>query len=281
MFYSHINKDNLKKNTVLALSTLMLFPLVSLGSLSSVNAQKNESISEPQEVENISDNIEIMLGKEVTVRGSLDKNISEQAFTLKNAPFPQELVDEDKILVFDASDTSIPQLPEEDDKLQVRGIVGKFVLADVEKTYGLDLDDELYVDYENKPVIFANTIALAPEPREITGEPEYYYNKSVAVKGEVAKIIGKNTFTISRGEVAEALNDVTGRDELLVLNLTKKQIPTEDTDIIVTGVVRSFTVTELEKEYDLNWDLELKEKLVREYLKKPILIVDSIYSLAE
>ncbi|BAU64197.1 unknown protein [Stanieria sp. NIES-3757] len=272
---------NISVKVGLVLLTAIALPLTSSAYFTNAKAQENGSIDSAKEVENVSDNVDQLLGQTVTIRGSIDKVMSEEAFILENQPFPQDVVDKDRVLVINTSDSSIPGLPEEDDKLQVRGTVGKFVLADVEQKYGLDLNDELYVDYENKPVIFANYVALSPEPREITGEPDYYYNKSVAVKGEVSKVLGTNTFTIGQGEVIESVDKVVGEDNLLVLNQSGQPIPAEDKDIIVTGVVRPFILKEIERDYQLTEDLEVRQKLEAEYSEKPVLIINRIYSSEE
>jgi hypothetical protein len=46
----------------------------------------------------------------------------------------------------------------EEDRVVVVGEMDYFALADVDTTYGLDLDDELYVDYEGEPVLIAAVI---------------------------------------------------------------------------------------------------------------------------
>ncbi|AFZ35762.1 hypothetical protein Sta7437_2214 [Stanieria cyanosphaera PCC 7437] len=272
-----MKKINISAKSGLCLLAIIALPLTSSAYFSNAIAQENELMYSTKEVENVSDNVDQLLGQTVTIRGSIEKVMSEKAFILENKPFPQDVVDEDRVLIINTSDSSIPGLPEEDDKLQVTGTVGKFVLADVEQKYGLDLDDELYVDYENKPVIFANYVALSPEPREITGEPDYYYDKSVAVKGEVSKVLGTNTFTIGQGEVIDSVDQLVGEDNLLVLNQSGQPIPAEDKDIIVTGVVRPFILKELEREYELTEDLSVKQKLEQEYSEKPILIINRIY----
>lgn len=46
-------------------------------------------------------------------------------------------------------------------------------------------------------------------------------------------------------------------------------------------MVRPFIRAEIERDYDLEWDLELIEELEAEYTDKPALIVDSIYPASE
>jgi len=76
------------------------------------------------------------------------------------------------------------------------GKVAKFVVADVERLRLLDLDPELYVEYEGKPAIIAQAVAPAPKPGEITSNPSQYYGRTLAVAGEIENIVGPNAFTL-------------------------------------------------------------------------------------
>ena len=57
----------------------------------------------------------------------------------------------------------------------------QLVIADLEREYNLDLDPELYVDYEDRPALIAESMAFSPDPEEITEEPEQYYGQPIAV----------------------------------------------------------------------------------------------------
>jgi len=48
----------------------------------------------------------------------------------------------------------------------------------------------------------------------------------------------------------------------------------------VTGVLRSFVVADIERDYDLTWDLNLQRQLEVDYRNKPVLIVQSVYPSA-
>jgi hypothetical protein len=49
-------------------------------------------------------------------------------------------------------------------------------------------------------------------------------------------------------------------------------------DLVVTGQLRSFNLYELERDYNLDWDLGVQEQIEAEFTNKPVLIVDEIYS---
>ena len=66
-------------------------------------------------------------------------------------------------------------------------------------------------------------------------------------------------------------------EDVLVINLTGQPIPTQNQQLIVTGIVRPFVKEEFEQDYNLTWDLEIQQKLETEYSQKPVLVVNSIY----
>ncbi|MEB3212167.1 MAG: hypothetical protein VKL39_12470 [Leptolyngbyaceae bacterium] len=84
--------------------------------------------------------------------------------------------------------------PTED--VQVTGEVRQLVTADLEQEYDLTLDPELYAEYEDRPAIIAESIAFAPDPEEVTEEPEQYYGQTIAVTGEIGELISTNIFQL-------------------------------------------------------------------------------------
>ncbi|MDY6902466.1 MAG: hypothetical protein SWZ49_31025, partial [Cyanobacteriota bacterium] len=71
-----------------------------------------------------------------------------------------------------------------------------------------------------------------------------------------------------------------GATDLLVLN-PKPKVPVKDDEVVaVTGVLRPFVLAEFEREYDLGWDLKLKQKLEADYSTKPVFVADSVYPSA-
>ena len=49
----------------------------------------------------------------------------------------------------------------------------------------------------------------------------------------------------------------------------------------LTGVLRPFVFADIERDYDLNWDLTVQRKLEAEYSQKPVLITNSVFPAAE
>ena len=230
-----------------------------------LNAQETDSNATIEEIAEE----EVPAGEEVTVRGEIESIESSVSFVIKE----EGLFDEDEVLVINVSEQILSE-DAEDFRLQVTGDLGTLVLADVERDYGLDLDPELYVNYETKPVIFATYMVAAPELEEVSEDPELYYGREIALEGEVDEIRNEYAFTL---EEKEFISD----DKLLIINATGEPIPEEDETIVVTGVVRPFIKAEFERDYDLTWDLGVETEIEAEYTEKPVMVVDSIYPAAE
>ena len=220
-------------------------------------------------IEEIAEEETTNLGKEVSVRGEVQEVKPGVSFTIEEEGF----LEGDKVLVINVSEQVIPENANEL-KLQVTGELGTLVLADVESDYGLDLDPELYVEYENKPVIFASYMVASPDLEEVSENPDSYYGQEIALKGEIEEIRNDYAFTLKEDKLI-------GSDDLLIINATGETIPQKDETVVVTGMVRPFVKAEFEQDYDLTWDLEVQEELEAEYRDKPVLVVDSIYSSAE
>jgi len=220
-------------------------------------------------IEEITEDESIAVGEEVTVRGEVEEVEPGVSFVLQEEGFLQG----DEVLVINVADEILLE-GAEDLKLQVTGKIGQLILADVEAEYGLTFDRDLYVEYENQPVILATNMVLSPDIEDVSEDPEKFYDLEIALQGEVDEIRSDYTFTLAEDELFEG-------DDLLIINATGEPLPETDENIVVTGVVRPYIKAEFEKDYDLTWDLGVQEEVEAEYTEKPVLVVDSIYPSAE
>ncbi|MBE9123461.1 hypothetical protein IQ269_22340 [Tychonema sp. LEGE 07199] len=216
--------------------------------------------------ENVVDRTAELLGKTVTVRSKPINKLSPSTFTISD----QKFFGSKPILVVNATGKPFALPAESGQDIQVTGTVRNFVLADIEREYKLSLQPNQYADYENKPAIVAQSMALAPTPGELTSNPQKYYGKTLAVSGKVDSIKSPNSFTLDE-------NKLIGGEDLLVIHTVPKTSVKEDDKVAVTGVLRQFVVAELDREYDLQWDLTLKQKLEAEYTNKPVLVATGVY----
>lgn len=219
--------------------------------------------------EDIAEDTEDYIGQTVTIRSDALQTIEPATFAVEDQAF----FGGENIVVVNASGEPFV-LPETDAEVQITGEVTKFVLADVESVYNLDLDPDLYVDYEDKPAIIAQSLALAPEPGEITSNPTEYYGETLAVTGEIEEVYGRGVFTLDEDEL------FGGEDLLVIVNSPVMTSVYEGETVAVTGELRSFVVADIDRDYDLDWDLDLQQELEVEYSDRSVLIVDKVYPSA-
>ena len=253
----------INRSSVLLLALTTIFISAETQRLQAQDVDDNTTLEEVAEEE-------AMVGEEVTVRGEVEEVDPGVSFVLEEE---EGLFDDDEVLIINVSEQIVPEASEEM-KLQVTGEVGTLIIADVERDYGLDLDPELYTQYESQPVIFATYMVASPEIEEVSENPELFYGQEISVHGEVDEIRNEYAFTLEEDELFEG-------DDLLIINATGEPIPTEDETVVVTGMVRPYIQSEFERDYDLTWDLDIQEEIEAEYTEKPVLVVDSIYPSAQ
>ena len=231
------------------------------------------------QTEEVAENTEGYIGQIVTVRSAPVEKVGDNSFTINDEQF----FGSEPILVINASGEPL-LLPEDDVEVQVTGEVRNFLISEVNQEFDLTLDQNLYEEYEDQPVIIAQSIALAPEPGEISDNPEQYYGETLAVTGEVEEIQSEDTFTLQEEQLL-------GADNLLVIYAQPKAgspeaqaapppTITDNEQVAVTGVLRPFVVSELERDYDLTWDAEVQQQLEANYSEKPVLVATQIYPSA-
>ena len=249
----------------LLLSLLSVFSVTESSKLRAEEVRGNLTLEEIADMENVT------VGEQVTVRGEAEEVEPGKSFVLEEKGF----FGGDEVLVINVSGQMIPPAVEDDDiELQVTGEIAMLVVADVEREYGLDLDTEFYVEYESQPVILVKSMVLAPDVEDVAENPEDYYGQEIALQGEIDEVRSLYTFTLKE----EAIFD---DDELLVINATGLPIPEEDETVVVIGRVRPYIQAEFDRDYDLTWDLDIKQEIEAEYTEKPVLVIDRMYPSAE
>lgn len=215
--------------------------------------------------EEVATQTDLVEGQTVTLRKEVAQTVNEVSFLLDN--------DGEQVLVINVSGQPFLLPEDEDIAVQATGEVQEFVLTNIVQEYGLDLEPDLYAAYESKPALLAQSLALAPDPGEVTQNPERYYNLPIAIEGEVEDVLDGNSLTLDEEQLF-------GASDLLVVGTpTPKSL--DGLTVTVTGKLRPFVLSELEKDYDLTWDLALKEKIEAEYTTQPVFVADAIYPYAQ
>lgn len=224
-----------------------------------------------EDVANVPQDATKLIGKEVTIRSETSQPVGKSGFVMT----PE---DGQPILVINATGTPFV-LPGGDMPVQATGRVESLVMADVEKEYNLALEDELYVDYERKPAIIAQSLALAPNPEDLAAAPTGYFDKVIAVEGDVRKLEDTpNSFALfEEGWVDDIGVLVVGVDP----NLPGGPLSAiqEGENVVVTGVARKADAQIL-KEANLGWDDAKINEFVSRYTNRPVIVATKIYPSA-
>lgn len=205
----------------------------------------------------------------VTVRGEVEETVDDSGLLMQS--------EDGSILVINATGTPFVA-PTEAIPVQATGDSVQFVLADIESQYGLDLDPNLYVDYENQPAIIAESLALAPTPEQLAENPEAFYDQVIAVEGDVRGVYSPNTFAMfEEGWIDDQGLLIVGADEVSENEVGEIQ---EGENVTVTGRLRPFNRAELEQEFELGLEPDVLEEFEQTYTDRPVIIADGVYPSA-
>jgi hypothetical protein len=250
----------------LGLAATLALPLKS-------SAQETQTQENNVTIEKLTDDVEQYIGQTVTIRSQVEQEIDLSGYILQS----DEFFGGEPVLVFNPDGSSLNR-PGDDVPLQATGTVREFILADIEREYGVDLDDQLYADYENQPAIIADYVALAPTIQQLADNPSDYYDRAIAVEGEVGQSFSPNTFALYE----EGWIDDIG---LLVMgvnrDLSKSNNAVEAGEyVVVTGVVRPFDAQMLQEEPGLGWSEQQIQEFESRYTDRPVITAETIYPSA-
>ncbi|MBD2491287.1 hypothetical protein H6G77_27705 [Aulosira sp. FACHB-615] len=214
------------------------------------------------EIAEVTDKTDELIGKTVTIRTQPIRLIGPTSFTVND----KELFDSQNILVINATGKPFTLPSTNDIPLQITGQVRRFDLAKINQDYKLDLQSEYYSDYDDQPVIVAKSLALSPNPGELTANPSAYYGKKLTVTGEVENISSAIAYTLDEDKFF-------GGEDLLILHTKSQPRVKQGEQVTVSGVLRPLVIAELERDYNLTWDSNLRKQLAAKYRNQPVLIV--------
>lgn len=217
-------------------------------------------------VERVNENLSALVGQTVRLRSEVESTNDPNSFRLEdNDAFAGE-----DVLVFNATGQPFV-IPDEDMEVQVTGQVRQFAIAEAERSYDLDLNTDTYAAYEKQPVIFADSLALAPDLDDLTDDPEEFYNRRIAIEGEVSAVNNASTFVLKN-------QGLFGGENLLVIAPNATRAIADGETVGLVGELRRFVWADLERDYDLTWDADLQRELEAEYQNEPIFVAREIYS---
>jgi hypothetical protein len=216
--------------------------------------------------EQVSDRTQELIGQTVTVRSEPENMVSPTTFTITDS----DLFGDETVLVVNATGQPLTMPEGKNIDIQATGPVRRFNLAEVNQEYNLNLQADAYSEYENRPAIIAQSLALAPDPGDITSEPALFYGQTLAITGEVGERKDNASFILGEDQLL-------GGNELLVLHPEPQANLNEGDNVVVTGQVRPFNVAELQRDYNLTWDANLQSQLQEEYGDRPVIVATNVY----
>ena len=108
--------------------------------------------------------------------------------------------------------------------------------------------------------------AMSASVDAISNAPETFYGKTVRVQEDVARVLGPRLFTLDEE------NPVQPGKDVLVIAPAGVTVKADD-DVTVTGTVRAFVWSELEKEL---FDIDMEREWQVEFKDRPIIIATSV-----
>lgn len=116
----------------------------------------SEYSPDEESIEEVSEEPVDYIGETVTLAGQVQNTYGDDLFVIED----EEFFGDESVLVLNQNPGTQP--PVGDDYVQVTGEVREFLVADIEREYGLEIDPdavaELEVEYEGQPVVVANSI---------------------------------------------------------------------------------------------------------------------------
>ncbi|MEM9803741.1 MAG: hypothetical protein AAF959_00550 [Cyanobacteria bacterium P01_D01_bin.56] len=220
------------------------------------------------DIEDIAEEPETILGQQVTLRGEFVAEVDEYVFKLKE----DAIIPDDTVLVINVTDTDYSVPPEEATAMWITGVVETFNRTTLAEQYDLPLEADVYEEFEGKPVVLADYIALAPDPEEIAENPDVFYNQRVVVDGDVETIFAPDAFSLENGQLL---------DEAGLLVVGSVPEITQEGPVSVSGILQPFSINALEAEYDLLWEEDIQTILEEEYTGQPVIVAQDIYPFVD
>jgi len=256
--------DKLATKIVITTAYLTLIQLSGCVSNSQVNRDNGYLVATSE----ITENVDRFINKSVLVRNDVSQTLGTKGFILDK----DRLIDGQPILVINISEIPLKTFDDNTPEILVEGIVERLNLDRIKQKYSLNLESELYSQYEGKPVIIATSLIPSPDPEDLTANPEIYYDQQLAIKGEVDDVEDYGIFEIDEEQAF-------GGEDLLVVQYESQVRLNEKQTVIVYGVLRQFIVEELQRDYNLDWDSAIAAQIKAEHDQKPILVTNKIHLL--
>lgn len=119
-------------------------------------------------LDDVAEDAQLYYGQVVTVSGEVDAIWTPQIFTIGGGGFGSELLVISADTLTPVANRTLAEPVVENDIVQVTGSVRPFIRTELEEEYGLALDAAAFTDYENEPVLVAQSTAAVANPILVT-----------------------------------------------------------------------------------------------------------------
>ncbi len=214
-------------------------------------------------ISDVSDNPDAYLGQQVRLNGEVSQVFGPNTIRMDEDNW---LDIGDDILVIIPPDVTAPQTLEDETNIIVEGEVRNFVLAEFEQDFDFFGDsNDVYAEFENRPVVVASMIYNQATLSDVDDNPEAYIGNRVSVYGEVSETIGATGFRLQDPMFLAG-------DDVLVLTRDQNMQVNEDAELIVTGTVQRFNITDAEA--GLGYDLD--DELFTDWNERIVILADNV-----
>lgn len=208
------------------------------------------------------------LGKSITLQVQPIQNINSTSFTATDAGLSAG----EPVLIVNGSGREFSLPVNRNTPVQVTGEVRTLISPEIKRQYNLNLSSQDYEQYNNKPIVIAHHLALAPEISQVAENPRQYYGQRVVVTGQVENMYAPGVFNL----VGE--NWFGNKQEVLVVLRNNPRVPINSGQSITTiGEVKAFSLSDVERNSNLPVDANLKRQLATDYANKPVLVSEVVY----
>lgn len=210
----------------------------------------------------------------ISFKGEFESALSDSLFLIEPTDLePEGLRELDEILVVNRTDQAFRVPTNEETPIWV---LGEVQLLDADLLEEMDLTPEQRELLEGQPAIIAESVTLAPDPDDLVENAEAFLGQQVTVFGNVELTDNPNTFVIENPGLFQGKGVVVIEGE--GANLFDAIGPER---AAVSGVLRTYILADLEKEYGLTWELSTREKIEAEYENSPVIVASGVYPIDE
>ncbi|BAY10973.1 hypothetical protein [Calothrix sp. NIES-2098] len=156
------NKDTKVKNSprtlglqdaTLLIALILIAAFVRFGS---INDQDKSTFPDLANTSEVATNTDEFIGKTVRIRSNPVQKVGLSSFTINDRP----RIIQQPILVVNASGVAFDLPTNRNRKVEVTGEVRNFVISEIERDYNLNLQEEDYKNYVDRPAIIAKSIKV-------------------------------------------------------------------------------------------------------------------------